>query len=346
MLNAWQAKQLLDGRTEFNLGPYLIVDSIGQGGMGQVFKARHEKMGRIVAVKVLPRDKSTPEAVANFTREIRALAKLDHPRLVAALDAGEDGSVHYLVTEYVPGIDLRKLVRREGPLSMSAAASIICQVAEGLEYAHAQGIIHRDVKPGNVLVSLQRRGEAFRPGACRPLERPARDGPAVRQNRRHGRLPFARPSSRPVEPHAGLGHLLVGLHALLRRDGQGSVSGRHDGRQGSGTLRSAPLDPRRLNPRLSPEFVEIMADMMAKDPAQRIASPGEVIRRLTPFVGGPPAAAGGVAAGDCLAGRRRGSSPSAAVDGRPAAGNSRCLVRYSDRYSWRGTGSRPKRFQQ
>ena len=85
LLNAWQAKQLLDGRTKFTLGPYRIVDSIGQGGMGQVFKAEHALSGRTVAIKVLPRDKSTPEAVANFTREIQALARLDHrqpgPRL-------------------------------------------------------------------------------------------------------------------------------------------------------------------------------------------------------------------------------------------------------------------------
>ena len=74
-------------------------------------------MGRIVAIKVLPRDKSTPEAIANFNREIEALASLNHPKLVGALDAGEDGNVHYLVTEYVPGIDLRKLVRRDGPLA-------------------------------------------------------------------------------------------------------------------------------------------------------------------------------------------------------------------------------------
>jgi len=106
LLNLWQAKQLLDGRTKFNLGPYLIIDSLGQGGMGHVFKAikaQHGEMGRIVAIKVLPLDKSTPEAIANFTREIRALASLDHHRLVAALDAGQDGNVHYLVTEYVPG---------------------------------------------------------------------------------------------------------------------------------------------------------------------------------------------------------------------------------------------------
>ena len=241
LLNAWQAKQLLDGRTKFNLGPYLIVDSIGQGGMGQVFKAQHGKIGRIVAVKVLPRDKSTPEAIANFTREIRALASLDHPKLVAALDAGQDGNVHYLVTEYVPGMDLRKLVRRDGPLGMPAAASIICQVAEGLEYAHAQGIVHRDVKPGNVLVSPEGEAKLSDLGLAGPLDGDAGDRSALRQDRGHGRLSFARPDPRPVEPDAGLGHLLAGLHAVLRGDGQGAVSRRHDGRQGPGALRTAAV---------------------------------------------------------------------------------------------------------
>jgi serine/threonine protein kinase len=170
LLNAWQAKQLLDGRTKFNLGPYSIIDSIGQGGVGQVFKARHGKMGRTVAVKVLPRDKSTPQAVANFTREIRALFRLNHPRLVAALDAGQDGNVYYLVTEYVPGMDLRKLIRQQGPLDVPTAASIISQVAEGLEYAHAQGIIHRDVKPGNVLVSPDGEAKLSDLGFASPLD--------------------------------------------------------------------------------------------------------------------------------------------------------------------------------
>ena len=153
LLNPWQAKQLLDGRTKFTLGPYLMVDSLGLGGMGHVFKARHAESGQIVAVKVLPRAKSTPEAVAGFLREIEAIERLNHPKLVAALDAGVDGNVHYLVTEYVPGKDLRRLVREGGPLGMAEAASIISQVAEGLEYAHGQGFVHRDVKPGNVLVS-------------------------------------------------------------------------------------------------------------------------------------------------------------------------------------------------
>ncbi len=82
-LNTWQAQQLLGGRTKFNLGPYLMIDWIGKGGTAQVFKARHEKIGRIVAVKVLPLEKATPEAIASFTHEIRAIASLNHPRLVA-----------------------------------------------------------------------------------------------------------------------------------------------------------------------------------------------------------------------------------------------------------------------
>jgi eukaryotic-like serine/threonine-protein kinase len=151
-LNRWQAEQLLVGRTKFALGPYHILDSIGQGGMGQVFKAEHTIMGRVVAVKVLPRSKSTPEAIANFRHEIRAQAALDHPNLVRAFDAGHEGNVHFLVTEYVHGTDLRRLIRREGRLNMPAASAIISQAAEGLQHAHSRGLIHRDVKPGNLLV--------------------------------------------------------------------------------------------------------------------------------------------------------------------------------------------------
>ena len=153
LLNRWQATELLRGHSKFYLGPYRLLDSIGQGGMGQVYKAEHTIMGRIVAVKVLPLHKASPEAITGFMREIRAQAQLDHSNLVRALDAGYDRKVHYLVTEYVPGTDLRKLVRKQGRLSMSAAASIISQAAIGLEHAHECGLIHRDVKPGNILVT-------------------------------------------------------------------------------------------------------------------------------------------------------------------------------------------------
>jgi len=149
----YQADQLLAGRTKLTLGPYIITDWIGQGGMGQVFKAVHDMLGRPSAVKVLPLHKTTPDAIESFRREIRAQAKLDHPNLVRAFDAGEDGNVHYLVVEYVPGTDLRRLVRSKGKLTVQQASNIVKQSAEGLAHAHERNLIHRDIKPGNILVT-------------------------------------------------------------------------------------------------------------------------------------------------------------------------------------------------
>src|SRR3954469_23505123 len=139
-LTQYQAEKIKEGRTKLNLGPYTVIDFIGQGGMGQVFKAVHEVMGRESAVKVLPLNKATPETINNFMREIRTQARLDHPNLVRAYDAGRDGDVHFLVTEYVPGADLRKLIRSRGPLNQQQAASVILQAARGLDYAHKQGL--------------------------------------------------------------------------------------------------------------------------------------------------------------------------------------------------------------
>ena len=284
LLNMWQAKQLLDGRTKFDLGPYSIVDSIGQGGMGQVFKARRGKDGPIVAVKVLPRDKSTPEAIANFTREIKDLASLNHPKLVAALDNGQDGNVHYLVTEYVPGMDLRKLVRSEGPLSIPSAASIIHQVAEGLEYAHSKGIVHRDVKPGNVLVSPEGEAKLSDLGLAGRLEGAAEDDP------RHGKIvgtaDYLSPDhvSDPWKPAPAWDIYSLGCTLYYAVTGKVPFPGGTTADKARAHCELRPLDPRRLNPNLSAEFVEVMADMMAKDPSQRIATAREVMARMKPFL--------------------------------------------------------------
>jgi len=284
LLNVWQAKQLLDGRTKFNLGPYLIIDSIGQGGMGQGFKAQRGKMGQVVAVKVLPRHKSTPEAIANFTREIRALASLDHPKLVAALDSGEDGNVHYLVTEYVPGLDLRKLVRQDGPLSIPAVASIISQVAAGLEYAHAQGIIHRDVTPGNVLVAPDGEAKLSDLGLAGTLNDPSENDP------RHGKIvgtaDYISPDQirDPWSPTPAWDIYSLGCTLYYAATGKVPFPGGTTADKARAHCELRPLDPRRLNSRLSAEFVEVMADMMAKEPSQRIGSAKEVQARLAPFV--------------------------------------------------------------
>ena len=121
--------------------------------MGVVYKARHRRMDRIVAVKVLPRSlMETRGLVERFYREVKAAAKLMHPNIVAALDAGEADGLHYLVLEYVDGQDLNEIVRKYGPLPPEQAVDYILQAARGLRFAHKQGVIHRDIKPANLLL--------------------------------------------------------------------------------------------------------------------------------------------------------------------------------------------------
>lgn len=287
-LNSWQAGQLLEGQTKFNLGPYWIVDSLGQGGMGQVFKAEHGVMKRVVAVKVLPRSKCTPEAIASFTREIRALARLDHPCLVRALDAGQDGNVYYLVTEYVAGIDLRKLVRRDGPLSMQAAARIISQVAEGLQHAHEQGLIHRDVKPGNILVATDGRAKVLDLGLSGSLKGDAEDDP--RYGKIVGTADYLSPDhiKFPMDPKPAWDIYSLGCTLYYAVTGKVPFPGGTIREKARAHCELRPLDPRRLTPILTAEFVDVIADMMAKDPAERIATACEVMVRLAPWLNADP----------------------------------------------------------
>ena len=135
------------------IGNYLILDKLGQGGMGVVFKARHRRLARVGALKILPpsfaRDR---DAVMRFRREVEAAGRLKHPNLVAAQDADEDRGVHFLVMDYVEGRDLDRVVRERGPMQVKQAIDCLIQAARGLEAAHAQGIIHRDIKPGNLML--------------------------------------------------------------------------------------------------------------------------------------------------------------------------------------------------
>ncbi len=122
------------------LGNYTILDKIGAGGMGQVFKAEHRRMHRMVAIKMLPKAVvGDAVAAARFQREVEAAAKLRHPNIVAAYDADEANGVHFLVMEYVEGSDLSALVKKNGPFSVSKAVNYMLQAAKGLEFAHGEG---------------------------------------------------------------------------------------------------------------------------------------------------------------------------------------------------------------
>jgi serine/threonine protein kinase len=141
------------GSSPRTIGEYTILNPIGAGGMGQVYKAIHRRMDRVVALKILPPEAvSSPEAVERFHREVRVAARLIHPNIVTAYDAGDQAGVHFLVMEYVEGDDLYHHVRENGPVSVDRALSCIRQAARGLEYAHQNGVFHRDIKPGNLLL--------------------------------------------------------------------------------------------------------------------------------------------------------------------------------------------------
>ena len=153
-LTTYQAKRICDGNTKgLVFGNYIILDEIGAGGMGQVFKARHQRMKRVVALKVLPEHAvNSPTALERFHREVEAAAKLEHPNIVTAYDADESDGTHFLVMQYVDGKDLATLVQRQGRLSVARALDCILQAAKGLEFAHGEGVVHRDIKPANLLI--------------------------------------------------------------------------------------------------------------------------------------------------------------------------------------------------
>ncbi|MFO1007525.1 MAG: serine/threonine-protein kinase [Planctomycetaceae bacterium] len=153
-LTKYQLDEVCQGNGKsLTLGNYVLLEKIGAGGMGQVYKAQHRRMKRIVAVKMLPAGTmKDPASLARFEREVEAAAKISHPNIVAAHDADCANGVHFLVMELVEGVDLWAWVKKNGPLSVEKTISYIYQAAKGLDAAHRKGIVHRDIKPANLLL--------------------------------------------------------------------------------------------------------------------------------------------------------------------------------------------------
>src|SRR5438132_10067771 len=284
ILTPYQAAQIKAGRTKFELGPYIVTDSLGQGGMGQVFKGIHRVMGRECAIKVLPLHKATPEATTNFMREIRTQAQLDHPNLVRAFDAGCDGSINYLIVEYVPGVDMRRLVRRQGPLTQQQAASVIMQAARGLDYAHKRGLVHRDIKPGNILVTTQgiaKVSDLGLAGFIYEAENDPRAGKIV------GTADYLAPEQ--IRTPGEVSHLIdiysLGCTLYYAITGKVPFPGGTAKDKARRHCEDTPWHPRRFNAELHEEFVEVIADMMEKDPRARVQSAAEVVDRLEQWAG-------------------------------------------------------------
>ncbi len=152
-LTPFQAQAVRERRAdELRIGNYEVLTRLGAGGMGTVYKARHRRMKRVVALKVLSHAAcQAPTFLQRFQREVEVISRLNHPNVVMAYDADESEAGHFLVMEFVNGRDLDSVVQEFGPLPPATAADAVLQAARALEYAHTQGIIHRDVKPANLL---------------------------------------------------------------------------------------------------------------------------------------------------------------------------------------------------
>lgn len=281
-LNPWQVEQLKAGRAKFTLGPYRILDAIGRGGMGHVFKAEHQLLGRVEAIKVLPRSKTTSETIAKFHHEIRTQAQLDHPNLVRIHYADQEGDTYFFVTEFVPGTDLRRLVRRCGPLPAAAAALIVQQAAEGLEHAHRRGLVHRDIKPGNLLVTPGAVTKLIDLGLAWYLEsdiQAAKEGDRLKIV---GTADYLAPetirSPGSIMPISDIYSLGCTLYYAVT--GKVPFPGGNPADKMQRHLHELPLSPDQLQPNLPREFVELIGQMMAKDHHQRIPSAAIVAERL------------------------------------------------------------------
>jgi eukaryotic-like serine/threonine-protein kinase len=153
-LTAFQVRMFWNSRGhELFLGQYVLLEKLGEGGMGEVYKARQRRLERDVALKVIRRERlDNPAAVSRFRREVQAVASLAHPNVVRAYDADEAGGVHFYAMEFIEGINLARLVREQGPLPVADACDCVRQSALGLQHAHERGLVHRDIKPSNVLL--------------------------------------------------------------------------------------------------------------------------------------------------------------------------------------------------
>jgi serine/threonine-protein kinase len=322
-LTTFQANRLLQGRGgELLLGEYLLLDRLGEGGMGQVFKARHTLMGRTVAIKVIRRELlAYGDAVQRFQREIRLAAQLKHPHLVWVEYAAQFGDSHFLVMEYAEGIDLERQVAKSGPLAVGAACACIRQAALGLQHAHERGLVHRDVKPSNLQLTDQ--GATIKVldmGLARSMAPGGEGGtaPELTQGRTiMGTPDFIAPEQiadpRRVDARADIYSLGCAFYFLL--------AGRPPFPEGSWEEKlfyhrqAEPTPIEQHRPELAPAVGAILRKMMAKDPADRYASAAAVAEALTPFC----AMAGPAVAAMPAAGPQRPASPTGQA---PAPGGS------------------------
>lgn len=295
------------------LGEYELLGPLGVGGVGKVYKARHRKLGKLVALKLLhSHAHPSPEALARFLREMRVAGGLDHPNVVEAHDAGEQAGVAYLVMRLVEGTDLARLVRDRGPLPVAEACDLARQAALGLQHLHERGLVHRDVKPSNLMRTPEGVVKVLDLGLARWRQEVAPGHDVTGAGRFMGTPDYLAPEQARSAAEADVRADLYGLGSTLfyLLTGRAPFAHYGDGRRKLEAHQAeAPPDLRSLRPEVPAGLAELVSRLLAKRPEDRPQTPAAVAAALAELAEGhrsvdssslaPP-----VAAPDGGAGRR------------------------------------------
>jgi serine/threonine-protein kinase len=296
-LSLYQIRKVLHGKAqELHLGPYLLVDKIGEGGMGKVYRAVRTADGRPVALKIVrPILLANPVIRKRYEREVETALSLKHPNIVEVFDAGEIDGRHFLAMEFVDGIDLSRLVKEHRALELAEACEYIRQAALGLHHAHQAGFVHRDIKPSNIVVA----GERHLPHSTEPAVVKILDMGLIRSIgfeseggndlTRSGTVvgtpdymaPEQAKNSSTVDHRADLYGLGCTLYFLLA--GQPPYP---DGNAIEKILKhqlEAPLPLQALRPEIPTSVAEVVSRLMARAPADRYQSALEAAEALAPL---------------------------------------------------------------
>jgi DNA-binding NarL/FixJ family response regulator len=267
---------------------YRLVEHIGQGGMGIVYRAYDETLGRDVAIKfLLPERVGSGEAGARFLREARAVARLSHPNVIALYDVGQEQGWHYLVLEYIPGQNLHDaMVARGGPLPFQEALHAIRGALQALAYAHAHGVVHRDIKPEHIMVTLEGQVKVadFGLAVARGDVRLTQEGVIL------GTVLYLAPevvSGQAANERADLYAIGAVLYELL--SGRPPFSGDNPMAVLSQILSAPVTSLRLLDATIPAEIDRLVLRLLAKDPNERPATAGEVLMALSPSTETAPA---------------------------------------------------------
>jgi eukaryotic-like serine/threonine-protein kinase len=284
VVTRWHCEKLLQGKYKgFFLGKHKLLGHIGSGGMSSVYLAEHVMMHTKRAIKVLPQSRLGKSSyLARFQQEAKAIASLNHPNIVRAYDIDNQGDTHYIVMEYVDGPDLQTMVKKNGPMAFDKVADYMAQAAHGLQHAHEVGLIHRDVKPANLLVNSQGRVKLLDLGLALFADDAQASLTIDHNDKVLGTADYLAPeqalNSHKVDPRADLYGLGCTMYFLLTGSApfpEGSIAQRIAKHQSE-----MPREVRKLRPNCPGELEGICVKLLQKDPKFRYASAAQTAEVL------------------------------------------------------------------